>query len=48
MRREQLEEYTRHGRWVRSAMYLRKSSYLYNKIRPGNPRADLSHVSALK
>lgn len=25
MRREQLEEYTRHGRWVRSAMYLRKS-----------------------
>lgn len=25
MRREQLEAYTRHGRWVRSAMYLRKS-----------------------
>ena len=25
MRREQLEEYTRQGRWVRSAMYLRKS-----------------------
>lgn len=25
MRREQLEEYTRQGRWVRSAIYLRKS-----------------------
>ena len=25
MRREQLDEYTRLGRWVRGSMYLRKS-----------------------